>query len=265
MTSESTDPIKNEAFAKEAGKSSGNNRRASAAALIDAFAQEYQADRREASGRERHRIFREWLTIIGLFLAAIVAFFQWRELRSTDHNIAQQAQIASDQRKVMQEQLNELRSSGLQTDALITAARNSAESAKRSSDLAEKSLVAANRPWIKVDIQVAGPISYNVNGANFTLRYILTNIGRSPAVNVDVSPRLIFPIIGGDNPNFDPRGELRKSIAERKGRPPSPFGYSLFPGETIAQEVTVTMSHDEIKSATKVLGAIYPTIIGSAH
>ena len=121
MTSESTDPIKNEAFAKEAGKSSGNNRRASAAALIDAFAQEYQADRREASGRERHRIFREWLTIIGLFLAAIVAFFQWRELRSTDHNIAQQAQIASDQRKVMQEQLNELRSSGLQTDAPVSS------------------------------------------------------------------------------------------------------------------------------------------------
>src|SRR4051794_20985191 len=111
MSSESTQPTKNEDSSKEAGKGSSNNRRASAAALIDAFAQQYQADRQEASGRERHRIFREWLTIVGLFIAAVVAFFQWRELRSTDHNIAEQARISAGQWNVMQDQLNEMRSS----------------------------------------------------------------------------------------------------------------------------------------------------------
>ena len=100
MSSDSTEPSNDEGHSKEAGKGSNHQRRASAAALIDAFAQQYQADREEASGRERHRIFREWLTIIGLFLAAVVAFFQWRELRSTDHNIAEQARISIEQLKL---------------------------------------------------------------------------------------------------------------------------------------------------------------------
>jgi hypothetical protein len=105
MSLEPEEPSK-ESLSKESGKGSGNQRRASAAALIDAFAQQYQADRQEAAGKERHRIFREWLTIIGLFLAAIVAFFQWRELRSTDHNIAEQARTASGQLTLMQRQLD---------------------------------------------------------------------------------------------------------------------------------------------------------------
>src|SRR5712664_4961856 len=52
----------------------------------------------------------------------------------------------------------------------------------------ERSLIAANRPWIKVSFKPAGPIFYNVNGANIILRYILENIGRSPAINVEVHP-----------------------------------------------------------------------------
>jgi hypothetical protein len=111
---------------------------------------------------------------------------------------------------------------------------------------------------------MAGPITYNVNGANITLRYILKNIGHSPALNVQVSPRLIAPIISNDAPgNFDVREELQKDIAGHKARNPSPFGHSLFPDEVIMQDVTVTMSNDEIKRATELIGAIYPTIIGA--
>jgi hypothetical protein len=73
MSSEPTEPTKDEDSPKEAGKGASHNRRATAATLIDAFAQQYQADRKEVGRREGHRIFREWLTIVGLFIAAIVA------------------------------------------------------------------------------------------------------------------------------------------------------------------------------------------------
>jgi hypothetical protein len=87
MASESADSTENKDAPEEKGKGGGNNKRASAAALIDAFSNQYAADRKENKSQETHRIFREWLTIIGLFLAAGVAFLQWRVLHSTDERI----------------------------------------------------------------------------------------------------------------------------------------------------------------------------------
>jgi hypothetical protein len=135
---------------------------------------------------------------------------------------------------------------------------------ERTAEIAEKALVAANRPWVKVDIQVGGPIFYNENGANFTLRFVMKNIGHSPATNVWPSSRVIFPVISETTPrNFDPRGEMQKDIAHLKTRPPSPFGFALFPDDIIIQDITMTMSRDDIKRATELIEAIYPTVIGA--
>lgn len=98
-----------EASGEEKREGQPNQKRASAAALINAFANQYAADREENKTREKHRIFREWLTIAGLFLAALVAAFQWNELRSTDHSIAEQARVSA-------EQLKEIRAGAKQTD-----------------------------------------------------------------------------------------------------------------------------------------------------
>jgi hypothetical protein len=142
--------------------------------------------------------------------------------------------------------------------------RVSITEAKRAGDVAEKALVAANRPWIKVDIQVGGPIVYNENGANITLQYIMKNIGHSPATNVWATPRLIAPVLSATNAeNFDRREELRRDIAALKSRPPSPFGFALFPGDVIVQPITVSMPRDVIKKSTELIGAIYPAIIGA--
>ena len=100
MSSEPIDPTRDQA--EEKGKSNSSNKRASAAALIDVFTRQYQADRKEAGRREGHRIFREWLTITGLFLAAAVAVFQWRELRSTDTTLKETLQQNRDALVVQQ-------------------------------------------------------------------------------------------------------------------------------------------------------------------
>ena len=136
--------------------------------------------------------------------------------------------------------------------------------AKKSADVAEKSLVAANRPWVKVDIQTAGPITYNVNGANFTLRFILTNVGHSPATHVWVNTRLVFPVVSMEaDDHFNPRTEMLKDVAAMKKRGPSTLAYALFPGDTISQEVTVTMSQADIERATTLIKAIYPRVVGA--
>jgi hypothetical protein len=141
-------------------------------------------------------------------------------------------------------------------------AANTAQAAKDSADIAGKALVAANRPWVRADIQVGGPIFYNVNGANFTIKFRLTNIGRSPALNVWVSPQIFAPAIGIDA-GRDLRAELQKIIAGLKTQPSQPFGFSLFPDETITQDVTVSICNDELKRITQKAEFIVPTIIGA--
>jgi hypothetical protein len=143
-------------------------------------------------------------------------------------------------------------------------ARQSVEAAKQSAEIAEKSLVAANRPWIKVDIQIGGAIAYNVNGANFKIRYILKNIGNSPATNVWTHPTVTLMHPNRSEP-FSPRDEMRKLIANLKDRPPAPFGFALFPGDTAVQDITVSVSNEEIKRATTLIEAIYPTILGAVE
>jgi hypothetical protein len=147
------------------------------------------------------------------------------------------------------------------------AARDSANAAKQSAEISEKTLVAANRPWIQLDVQVGGPITYDVNGANFTFRFILKNVGRSPATNVWVNLRVIlnYPSDDPKAKGLDARQMLLKEISERKKQPPSPFGFAMFPDETIVQEVKTSVSKDELDRATKLIKAIYPTAYGSAE
>lgn len=138
----------------------------------------------------------------------------------------------------------------------------SAKAAKESSDTAKNALIAANRPWIKTEIQVGGPIFYNVNGVNFTIHYVLKNIGRSPATNIMVNPQVFAPAIGVDA-SFDLRGELMKVIVAQKAHVRNPFGFALFPDETAIQNVTVSIPQDELKRITQKVEFIMPTILGT--
>ncbi len=141
------------------------------------------------------------------------------------------------------------------------AAIKSADVAIRSAEISEKSLMAANRPWITVDIAAGGPITYNVNGVNFTILYILKNTGNSPATRVNVDPKVFAPAVGIDSV-LNPPGELKKLITETKGSE-NPFGYALFPEQTVRQLVTVTIPTDELKRVTQKINFICPMIIGT--
>lgn len=143
-------------------------------------------------------------------------------------------------------------------------ARDSAEIARRAAETSDKALLAANRAWIKVDIQVGGPIKYDVNGANFTFNFILKNIGRSPATNVWVNPKIILSYPDSGKPSgLDAPRLLRAEIAEEKKARPDPFGFAIFPDENVVQPISVSVPNDEITRATQIINAIYPTVYGA--
>jgi hypothetical protein len=126
-----------------------------------------------------------------------------------------------------------------------------------------EALVAANRPWIKVDVQVGGPIFYNENGANFSLNVVLKNVGHSPARGVIVLPRVITPIfVKNGIGHFSSRDELRKGHSAIEVDSAGPAGFTLFPDDPIVQPIILSLSKDELRRATEITPAIYPRVLG---
>jgi hypothetical protein len=93
---------------------------------------------------------------------------------------------------------------GVKVAALAAgAARESADAARASIDLAQ----IDQRPWVSVDISIISPVTYDSNGnAHITFRFSLTNVGRSPAINIEVFP-MIYPM---SNKRFDARLEQKR-------------------------------------------------------
>jgi len=144
----------------------------------------------------------------------------------------------------------------------IAAAKDAAKAASDANQLNRDNFLATERPWVTADIGVGGPLYYNVNGANITLRFQLKNIGHSPATHVWINLQVIAPAIGIDH-DYDPRKTQHKIITQTKTRPLDPFGFTLFPGDTITQDWTVNISVEELKRITQKADFIMPVIVGT--
>jgi hypothetical protein len=152
------------------------------------------------------------------------------------------------------------------------AAQDSADAAKDGVKLARKAFTADQRPWVSVVISIISPVTYDQAGsAQITFRFTLRNVGRSPATNVDVFPK-IYP---SSNKRLLARLE-QKQMADiaRIPSPPEEFfgdiflGDVLFPGsEPMTIEMRLTVNRGEIDAAIAEIGAEHryfvPVIVGS--
>jgi hypothetical protein len=145
----------------------------------------------------------------------------------------------------------------------IAATTAIAKAASDANQLNRANFVATQRPWLTAaNIAVGGPLFYDVNGGNFTLQFEVKNVGHSPAIHVWIEIRVVAPAIGGDT-NFDPRVLQHTLLDEMKTRPLLPFGVTIFPGDTITQNMQVSIPTEELKRITQKVEFIHPTIIGA--
>lgn len=143
----------------------------------------------------------------------------------------------------------------------IAIARDSADAAKRSSEISQKAFVATHRPWVKVEIEPRGPITYSGGAVSFDLTFKVMNIGHSPALSVSVVPRIIltFPIDAAI-----PTVELQKIVEHNKKYHSISWGVTIFPGDYATFPITVGVAREELGRVTATFGAIYPTLVGAA-
>ncbi len=134
----------------------------------------------------------------------------------------------------------------LATVALFYSSEKVADAAKQSANVAEKTLVATQRPWVSVEMKIISPLTYDAEGnAQITIGFMLKNIGNSPAVELDLIAEL-HPIFG------DAVAKKQKLCdAVRKSHPldsrVSEWGLVLFPQQSMPFGQALSVSHKEIE------------------
>lgn len=205
-----------------------------------------------------------WTKMGELFRAAVgFVLWRWQELALTAFNgllayfSYRLYRATSDLRDTARDQHSAMMAS-------VAVGQQGAAAAEKSAKIAEDTLVATQRPWVTVSIQVGGPLTYSVKGATIAVRFNLKNIGHSPAIHVWNDVQIITPAFDkNDYWNPDPQAKLRQIFSNLKNQPPHPMGYVLFPGTTVVQKVTVMINSEELKRITEHDDFIMPVVMGA--
>jgi hypothetical protein len=113
--------------------------------------------------------------------------------------------------------------------ASIEVAQQSAVSAKRAADIAERGVVEADRPWIEVGLKINGPLIFGPESIEIEGDVTITNIGKSPAINVTCDFRMCCDIAEAMSEASDMASRSRRASAIGTLN----FGQVIFPGKSL--------------------------------
>jgi hypothetical protein len=117
------------------------------------------------------------------------------------------------------------------------AFQTSATAAKDAADVAKSTLIAGQRAWIKPNkISFGSPLIFNQGGASTAIAFEITNIGQSPASNVE--PHAWLGVFKDGGP-FPAEEQKRRCDEIRAGAIWG--GHTIFPGETFPKNVALGM------------------------
>jgi hypothetical protein len=132
--------------------------------------------------------------------------------------------------------------------------------ATRSAEVAERTMILNDRPWVAVDIELAGPLIFTEEKCSIDIKYAIKNVGRSPAIKAGIFIE------------FVPAGSIvdrhirLTAVADMTAEQVS-FGSTLFPNGT--HEMTSTFSinrstiEDEIQKDER--HEFRPSIVACAY
>jgi hypothetical protein len=107
----------------------------------------------------------------------------------------------------------------------------------------QKQFESMDRPWVDLDVAITAPVTYDKNGLQIVVTFVPKNIGRSPAQNVSIAPRLIPGSMGTDV------HEMQKRICDNRATASDePLRYVLFPNRSYEQRITMQITAAEINS-----------------
>ncbi|MGA9306161.1 MAG: hypothetical protein WBW31_12235 [Candidatus Sulfotelmatobacter sp.] len=172
-----------------------------------------------------------------------------------------QAEIDQDERSRIENRHYQNRNLAVQcaiagvTLIVAIASLMSAVAAKQSSDTGARQLELAERPWVFISgSELTTPITFDKDGGHVTMKFVFTNSGRSPAINVGVSPELF--VLTNEHSSV---GEERDRLCNPSGPAPAVPGMVLFPGTT-AQEIRVGINRADMEKAARQGGGTFTSV-----
>jgi hypothetical protein len=136
------------------------------------------------------------------------------------------------------------------TQQVANAARSTAETTARQLEISQ-------RPWVSIDTYILGPLTFSPGGsAQATLRFVVRNVGNSPAMGLSVQP--VMYIASRDNQ--DPLMERSKVCEENRTRGVGADG-TLFPKGELTKTMTFSGDSKDILKDSNRTGSFSPAVI----
>jgi hypothetical protein len=138
--------------------------------------------------------------------------------------------------------------------SLADATQATGEAAKKSANSAEQVLIATQRPWILLNIDLAGSLAFDGSGASLPLKIVTENTGPTPAVGVLVHPVLFCK----EKQPFKAIDVIQRRSADfaSVGR----LGHTLSRGEHFTETKTAAMSLEEYEGMSVLSPFVLVTV-----
>jgi hypothetical protein len=117
---------------------------------------------------------------------------------------------------------------------------------ERQIGLAEKTLIASQRPWVSFNVGAKSPFIFTKRGAGIDLRITTRNTGPTPAINVFVAAFFLTDEIDIFNYNQVIKDQTLK-FTRGEGRWATEFGHALFSGNKFIETIMLSLPSFEFE------------------
>jgi hypothetical protein len=204
-----------------------------------------------------------FLAFCAALIYAGIALYQWIEMRNQTQEIFRQAEIENQDAGVKAAQwLAEFRNAQLQAEA----SQASVNAIQKQTIIARQQLEASTRPWIAVDFAIDGALTFDTSGARVRFAMQIDNLGHSPALNLDILPKVIN--------DAGPRSDQMQRECAKDMLPKyvtkmnlSSFGDTVFPGRPAPKRFALTIPRSDLNKTFVGFPqeAVLPRIIGCVN
>jgi hypothetical protein len=144
-----------------------------------------------------------------------------------------------------------------QSRATSRATQQASSAAKRTAEATARQLELSQRPWISIDTSIESPLTFTSEGAaQVSLKFVIRNVGSTPAKGLSVEPELSIASQG----ERDPVIERSKVCEENRTREAGSDG-TLFPKGEFTKSVTFLADAWDIVKESNRTGSFSPVVI----
>lgn len=144
-----------------------------------------------------------------------------------------------------------------QSRATSRAMQQASKAAKSTAEATARQLELSQRPWVSIDTSIESPLTFTPEGAaQVSVKFVIRNVGSSPAKGLSVQPQLSIASQGEQDPVMQ-----RSKVCEENRRREAGTDGTLFPKVELTKSVTFLGDAKDILKESNRTGSFSPVVI----